>query len=332
MASERDALLVTEATGRPLGTLAPDEIDDELLRSVWGNAGRLHALGVAHHRLDASRIVVRPDGTPAFGDFGGAEVAADDADIAADRAQALVATALAAGPQRAASAALAALGGDTLAAGPPAPAARSGRTPDPARHRRPGLGPRRPPEGLRRSGRRRASQARAAPAGVAPVDRRGGPDRVGRLRDHLRAGRRRAGQPDRRVQGGGPGVAGRRVGAVAGDPDGEGLRDPRRLVPAPPVRARPHARLRHPVHRPGRAQLGRQARPRHPLLRTQRHRRWRRGLHQRDHQRLWVRRPGPAHCDDQPVGAGVPGPGGAAPPPRPRRATRPRPTDIPCWS
>jgi len=58
--------------------------------------------------------VVRPDGTPAFGDFGGAAVAADDADIAADRAQVLVATALGAGPERAASAALAALGNDAL--------------------------------------------------------------------------------------------------------------------------------------------------------------------------------------------------------------------------
>jgi uncharacterized membrane protein YbhN (UPF0104 family)/tRNA A-37 threonylcarbamoyl transferase component Bud32 len=114
MASERDALLVTEATGRPLGRLDPEEIDDELLEGIWRNAGRLHALGVAHRRLDASRIVVRSDGTPAFADFGGAEVAADDADIAADRAGVLVATALAVGPQRAASAALAALGTDAL--------------------------------------------------------------------------------------------------------------------------------------------------------------------------------------------------------------------------
>ena len=65
-------------------------------------------------------------------------------------------------------------------------------------------------------------------------------------------------------------------------PMAKGLRHPRGLVPAPAVRARPHARVRHPVHRPGRAQLGRQARPRHPLLRTQRHRRRRRDLHQRD--------------------------------------------------
>jgi uncharacterized protein (TIRG00374 family) len=115
MASESDALLVTEATGRPLTTLDPSEIDDELLGGIWRNAGRLHALGVAHRRLDAARIVVRPDRTPAFGDFGGAVVAADDTDIAADRAQVLVATALAVGPQRAASAALAALGDDALA-------------------------------------------------------------------------------------------------------------------------------------------------------------------------------------------------------------------------
>jgi uncharacterized membrane protein YbhN (UPF0104 family)/tRNA A-37 threonylcarbamoyl transferase component Bud32 len=115
MASEQDALLVTEATGRPLRALGPGEIDDELLNGIWANAARLHALGVAHRRLDASRIVVQPDATPAFGDFGGAEVAADDADIAADRAQVLVATALGAGPERAASAALAALGADALA-------------------------------------------------------------------------------------------------------------------------------------------------------------------------------------------------------------------------
>jgi uncharacterized membrane protein YbhN (UPF0104 family)/tRNA A-37 threonylcarbamoyl transferase component Bud32 len=114
MASERDALLVTEATGRPLTALDSHEIDDELLEATWENAGRLHALGVAHRRLDAARILVRPDRTPAFADFAGATVAADDDDIAADRARVLVVTALAVGPERAAAAALAALGADTL--------------------------------------------------------------------------------------------------------------------------------------------------------------------------------------------------------------------------
>jgi uncharacterized membrane protein YbhN (UPF0104 family)/tRNA A-37 threonylcarbamoyl transferase component Bud32 len=114
MAAERDALLVTETSGRPLRTLDPHEIDDELLEGIWRNAGRLHTLGVAHRRLDASRIVVRPDRTSAFGDFGGATVAAADDELTADRAQVLVATALAVGPHRAASAALAALGTDAL--------------------------------------------------------------------------------------------------------------------------------------------------------------------------------------------------------------------------
>jgi uncharacterized membrane protein YbhN (UPF0104 family)/tRNA A-37 threonylcarbamoyl transferase component Bud32 len=114
MASERDALLVTETTGRPLRTLDPLQVDDELLGGIWRNLGRLHAQGVAHRRLDASRILIRPDGTPAFGDFGGAAVAAAADDLAADRAGVLVATALAAGPERAASAAAAALGNDAL--------------------------------------------------------------------------------------------------------------------------------------------------------------------------------------------------------------------------
>jgi uncharacterized membrane protein YbhN (UPF0104 family)/tRNA A-37 threonylcarbamoyl transferase component Bud32 len=114
MAAQRDALLVTETTGRPLRTLEPHQVDGELLESIWRNLGRLHATGVAHRRLDASRILIRPDRTPAFGDFGGAAVAADDSDIVADRAQVLVATALAAGPEQAASAAAASLGNDAL--------------------------------------------------------------------------------------------------------------------------------------------------------------------------------------------------------------------------
>jgi hypothetical protein len=77
MVSQRDALLVTETTSRSLGTLDPQQVNDQLLESIWRNLGRLHAMGVAHRRLDAFGILVRPDGTPAFGDFGGATVAAE---------------------------------------------------------------------------------------------------------------------------------------------------------------------------------------------------------------------------------------------------------------
>jgi len=270
MASQRDALLVTEATGRPLQTLDTHQIDGELLEAIWRNAGRLHALGVAHRRLDASRIVVRPDQTPAFGDFGGAAVAADDDDIAADRAQVLVATALAVGPQRAASAALAALGTDALQQVLPLlqPAAVERQTrhaigdqdwglddlrkacADAAGVELPKLAQ------LRRVSLRSlgvviliALVAYAIISALADVG-------LANLIEEFKAATW-CGWPSR--------------WHCRPCPDGEGLRHPRRLVPAAAVRARPHARLRHPIHRPGRAELGRPARPRHPLLRTQRH-------------------------------------------------------------
>ena len=114
MAFQRDALLVTETTSRSLAHPRSPAGRRPAPGEHLAQPGRLHAMGVAHRRLDGSRILIRPDGTPAFGDFGGAAVAADDADIAADRARVLVATALAAGPERAASAAAAALGDDAL--------------------------------------------------------------------------------------------------------------------------------------------------------------------------------------------------------------------------
>ena len=57
----------------------------------------LHELGVAHGQLDGDRLVIRPDGSAAIGDFGGARVAASDGAMMADRAQVLVTTALVVG-------------------------------------------------------------------------------------------------------------------------------------------------------------------------------------------------------------------------------------------
>ena len=48
-------------------------------REIWRAAVKLHGLGIAHGQLDGDRIVVRADGTPALGDFGGARVAAPTA-------------------------------------------------------------------------------------------------------------------------------------------------------------------------------------------------------------------------------------------------------------
>ena len=116
MATGRDALLVTETTGRPLSSLDQPEVDDALLAAAWDAIVRLHELGVAHGGIDGDHIVVRPDGTVALGDLGEAKVAASRSAMMADRAQLLVTTALVAGPERAVSSAMTAVGADDVAA------------------------------------------------------------------------------------------------------------------------------------------------------------------------------------------------------------------------
>ena len=115
MTPERDALLVIERVGRPLASLESDEIDDRVLRECWAALEKLHDLGVALGRVDGERLFVKPDGSAALGDFGEAMVAAGNSELMADRAQLLVATALAAGEERAVSAATAAVGTEALA-------------------------------------------------------------------------------------------------------------------------------------------------------------------------------------------------------------------------
>ena len=85
------------------------------MRNIWRAMGPLHDLGIAHGQLDGERIVVRSDGTPAIGDFGGARVAAPDGTMMADLAQVLVTTALIVGPERAIAAATDVLGKDNFA-------------------------------------------------------------------------------------------------------------------------------------------------------------------------------------------------------------------------
>jgi len=116
MATKRDALLVSEITGRRFSALGPDEIDDELLREMWEAVIQLHDLGIAHHQIGGERFVVRPDGSPALGGLGRAEAAAADAEMMADRAQLLVTTALSVGPERAVSIAADTIGTDALTA------------------------------------------------------------------------------------------------------------------------------------------------------------------------------------------------------------------------
>ena len=116
MATQRDAVLVTESTGRGFGSLGQHEVSDELVEGIWRAVLALHELGrVRTASSTAIAWASRPDGSAAIGDFGGARVAASDGAMMADRAQALVTTALVVGTDRAVGAATSVLGGDALA-------------------------------------------------------------------------------------------------------------------------------------------------------------------------------------------------------------------------
>jgi uncharacterized protein (TIRG00374 family) len=114
MATQRDALLVTEISGVSLHDADPAAVGVEVLEGAWRAVDQLHGLGVAHGQLDTDRIVIRTDGTAAIGDLGDAHAGANDGAILADLAQLLVATALVVGPDRAVAAGVDVLGKDAF--------------------------------------------------------------------------------------------------------------------------------------------------------------------------------------------------------------------------
>ncbi|MGZ4786312.1 MAG: lysylphosphatidylglycerol synthase domain-containing protein [Acidimicrobiales bacterium] len=116
---EDDVLLVLRPWGHPVaGT--PELWSDDLAREVWAALGRLHDAGVAHGQIDDRHLVVGGDGAATcqvgLADFRGGAVAAPDPRLRADEAQALVATVLALGEERALAVALEQLGPQALAA------------------------------------------------------------------------------------------------------------------------------------------------------------------------------------------------------------------------
>jgi uncharacterized membrane protein YbhN (UPF0104 family) len=113
LAGGRDAVLVVDTLGgRPLTSLDPSEVSDDLLDRVWDAVGRLGGAGIAHGSLAGGKVRVRPDGGVALGDLSVGIVDADEADLGSDRVQVLVASALSAGPERAIAAAVRGIGDD----------------------------------------------------------------------------------------------------------------------------------------------------------------------------------------------------------------------------
>ncbi|GEK21074.1 lysylphosphatidylglycerol synthase transmembrane domain-containing protein [Cellulomonas xylanilytica] len=115
VADQGDALLVTTSPRASLRDLDADALDDDLLARTWQALVTLNGAGIAHGRIDSSRVVVRLDGSPALADFDAAGRASDERDVRTDQVRLLVCTALVVGPDRALAAAVHAIGADGLA-------------------------------------------------------------------------------------------------------------------------------------------------------------------------------------------------------------------------
>jgi glycosyltransferase 2 family protein len=112
--SPGDAFLVLLDDSRPLAELAPERVDDGLLRQAWRALALLGAAGIAHLRIDERSLVMFGEDVGLV-DFGSATLAPRADQLLTDRAQFLATTAGSAGVDRAVGIALEALGRDGLA-------------------------------------------------------------------------------------------------------------------------------------------------------------------------------------------------------------------------
>ena len=107
--------MATSATATPAGDvdvvpMATHPLDRTLVADVWRQVEALHRDRIAHRNLDLNDVWVTPDGRAVLRGFDGAAIAASDRDLALDRAQLLVSTALVMGTTAAVEAAVDAIG------------------------------------------------------------------------------------------------------------------------------------------------------------------------------------------------------------------------------
>jgi glycosyltransferase 2 family protein len=119
-AGDGSVLLTMELiAGQSLDEVPASRITDQLARSVWREAGRLHQAGIAHRSLHGTNIMISQDGSPRLVDFSFAELAATSRQRAIDVAELLTWLAGRIGPGRAAATAAAEIGSDAVAAAVP---------------------------------------------------------------------------------------------------------------------------------------------------------------------------------------------------------------------
>ena len=106
--------------GRTLDAVPDDAINDQVLRAVWEQVGRMRARRTAHRNLGPGNIILDDDGAVWIIDFGFAELAATDANLNADVAELLLSLSARAGPERTVAAAVDVIGADAVRKAAPA--------------------------------------------------------------------------------------------------------------------------------------------------------------------------------------------------------------------
>jgi undecaprenyl-diphosphatase len=99
--------------------LAPARLDRPLLGRIWRQVAALHRQRIAHRALGLGVVSVTATGDVAMSDFDAARLAASDRDLALDRAQLLVDTALRVGADEAVAVAVESLGSKSVVAAVP---------------------------------------------------------------------------------------------------------------------------------------------------------------------------------------------------------------------
>src|SRR5918995_584969 len=112
-------LLEERIAGTTASSLPPERLDRRLLSEIWRQVAALHHRRIAHRTLGLAAVTLADDGGVVVGEFDAARLAATDRDLALDRAQLLVDTALRVGPHEAVAVAVEALGPKAVVAAVP---------------------------------------------------------------------------------------------------------------------------------------------------------------------------------------------------------------------
>jgi hypothetical protein len=92
-------LVVRQADIDPLELASADQIRDQTLVELWRQVATLHAAGISHGRLNASRVILDHDGQPVIVGFAAATLGAPEPALDIDVAELLVSTTVLVGPE-----------------------------------------------------------------------------------------------------------------------------------------------------------------------------------------------------------------------------------------